>query len=57
MACTSSQEDASAEGPRLIYSTKMDSSRIDSFGGDGTAKSRVGMTKDSTSMGTPPEKN
>ena len=36
-------------------SSLQDSSRLDSFGGDGTAKSRKGTTKDSTVMGTPPD--
>jgi len=36
-------------------STLQDSSRLDSFGGDGTAKSRKGTTNDSTVMGTPPD--
>lgn len=36
-------------------SSVQDSSRLDSFGGDGTAKSRKGTTKDSTVMGTPPD--
>ncbi|MGN8056133.1 hypothetical protein ACTJKN_07665 [Pedobacter sp. 22163] len=36
-------------------SSLQDSSRLDSFGGDGTAKSRKGTTTDSTVMGTPPD--
>ena len=38
-------------------STAQDSSRLDSFGADGSAKSMKGTTEDSTIMGSPPHKN
>ena len=37
-------------------SARKDTTTLDSFGGDGTAKSKIGTTTDSTVMGTPPEK-
>lgn len=55
IACGSPEQKNSAVQDSVADKTATDSSRLDSFGGDGTAKSRIGTAEDSTSMGTPPE--
>jgi len=54
-ACGSPEKKNPANKDTVADKTATDSSTLDSFGGDGTAKSRIGTTKDSTVMGTPPE--
>ena len=55
IACGSPEQKNPADKDSVTDKTATDSSTLDSFGGDGTAKSRIGTTKDSTVMGTPPE--
>ena len=51
-ACNSGNSESNKHSGR----TAQDSVPLDSFGADGTAKSAIGTSKDSTIMGKPPEK-
>ena len=53
--CRSDQSQKNSKSTGADSTVQDSSSKLDSFGGDGTAKSRKGTTKDSTVMGSPPE--
>jgi len=53
--CQSNQSQNNSKSTSADSTAPDSSSKLDSYGGDGTAKSRKGTTKDSTVMGSPPE--
>jgi hypothetical protein len=57
MGCRSDQSQNNSKSTGADSTFQDSSNRLDSFGGDGTAKSKKGTIKDSTVMGSPPEQN